>query len=546
MPTTYLSSSGIDQKFTSGPYSGSLVKKGFSNLAGNLVGPDINFFQNFKSGSEEDINTVNEIINCGKYYYRITEDPILCPPGGCAIPILTSAALSSSCTSVYDFKYNVTYNSASAGALRTKIEYSTNSTFSSNTASTDWIDNSSPFTTPINVNNLSNLPLNNTTPVYFRAFNECSPILTSSYSNTLTAICTTPAPAYESFDVFISNQSTRPIYVKRSDASVATLVQSGFTPTYPFSTSKIDFQISIIGAATATPPTRINTGETNAPQYSITASATSNYSSLISTAILPQIDSRVSNDGNYTITIIPPTQQTSTSKTTTLYDLHQLVTSNNLTLTPSLKTVFASIGSSTATNEVIVNIDRTKWNKGGRIDITIKPLTTQYYLYNPPATNTCVLSGTIITLADGSTTPIDNLRVGNRVLSPSILTLPSNNDFDLFNWAINELILTEGTAVVRGNERLQVNEVYSINSGLLVTTSTHQHLFKHNGVWGIKNTSYLMVGDYFYDKNGNEILIESIEIFPGEFTVFNLDVEENDLYIANGILTHNKLAPQNQ
>jgi intein/homing endonuclease len=51
-----------------------------------------------------------------------------------------------------------------------------------------------------------------------------------------------------------------------------------------------------------------------------------------------------------------------------------------------------------------------------------------------------------------------------------------------------------------------------------------------------------MVGDYLSDKDGNEILIESIEILTGEFTVFNLDVEENDLYVANGILTHNPVA----
>jgi intein/homing endonuclease len=51
-----------------------------------------------------------------------------------------------------------------------------------------------------------------------------------------------------------------------------------------------------------------------------------------------------------------------------------------------------------------------------------------------------------------------------------------------------------------------------------------------------------MIGDYLSDKNGEEILIESIEILTGEFTVFNLDVEENDLYIANGILTHNAKA----
>jgi intein/homing endonuclease len=31
-----------------------------------------------------------------------------------------------------------------------------------------------------------------------------------------------------------------------------------------------------------------------------------------------------------------------------------------------------------------------------------------------------------------------------------------------------------------------------------------------------------------------------ISILEGEFTVYDLGVEDNDLYIANGVLTHNK------
>jgi hypothetical protein len=32
-----------------------------------------------------------------------------------------------------------------------------------------------------------------------------------------------------------------------------------------------------------------------------------------------------------------------------------------------------------------------------------------------------------------------------------------------------------------------------------------------------------------------------ITILEGEFTVYDLGVEDNDLYIANGVLTHNKI-----
>jgi len=324
MPTTYLSSSGINQKFTSG-LIGAPVDRSFSNTSGILFGPIISHQQNFKSGSEDDETTVNEINTCGQYYYRITEDPVLCPPGGCAIPILTSAALSSSCNATYNFKYNVTYNSASIGALRTKIQYSTDSTFSSNVTSSDWISNTgtTPML-PINVSNLSNPPLSNYTPVYFRAFNECSPILTSSYSNVITAVCQTapPTPIYEFFNINIYNNTNEVIYLKQSNTSKITQLQPFPAITsFPIDFSKVTFQISIASNATTKPPTRINDGKTNYAQYSITASATSNYSSLITTTITPQIDAL--NDDifytNYKITTVQPSlQTTSTPSSTTI------------------------------------------------------------------------------------------------------------------------------------------------------------------------------------------------------------------------------------
>ena len=151
MPTNtgYLSSSAIDQIFTSGPYSGAFVTSSFSS-GNTLSGPTIDYKQYFISDTLDLISPCTSL----PIYSRISYNPITCPPGGCAIPILTSVALSSSCTATYDYKYNITYNSASSTALYTKIQYSTTSDFSSNTATSSYIDNSSPFISPININNL--------------------------------------------------------------------------------------------------------------------------------------------------------------------------------------------------------------------------------------------------------------------------------------------------------------------------------------------------------------------------------------------------------
>jgi len=539
MPTNtgYLSSSAINQKFTSGPYSGSFVTKSFSNYLNVLSGPTLDYKQSFISGTLDDIAPCIAL----PVYSRVIYDPITCPPGGCAIPILTTVALSSSCAATYDYKYNITYNSASSTALFTKIQYSTTADFSSNIATSSFITNSNPTIPPININNLPSLPSSNYSTVYFRAFNSCSTGNTSSYSDILSASCAVaPTTGYSPFYFELINNTSSSISFKSSSSTFTVATASTFSITS--STQLANLSISLIGSSTVGTKS-ITSGSITRPQYRITASAVSNYSSLISTTIYPLIDV-MGSDGstNFLVTTTAPAFQTSISPTYYIWDIHKSVSSTNLTSTLSNRnTIFAS-DKNDSTTDIIIYIDRHEWTDTGKITFTINPLTTQYYYYNSLKLGTCVLSGTLITLADGSTTSVDNLRGGDRVLSPSILTLPFNNNFNLSNWAINQLVLTEGTAIVIGNKSYKVSEVYSINNGILTTTSTHLHLFKQNDTWRIKTTPYLMVGDYLSDRNGEEILIESIEILTGEFTVFDLDVEENDLYIANGILTHNKIA----
>jgi intein/homing endonuclease len=99
--------------------------------------------------------------------------------------------------------------------------------------------------------------------------------------------------------------------------------------------------------------------------------------------------------------------------------------------------------------------------------------------------------------------------------------------------------LTDDNVKVVSNRSQTVSEVYSINDGKLFTSWDHNHLFKHNGIWKVDKTVNLEVGDSLIDETGKEIIINNIIVMSGQFIVYKLDVEENDLYIANGILTHN-------
>lgn len=179
----YISSSGINQIFTTGPYKGSVVTSSYSN-GNTLSGPTINFAQSFISGTIDELSTCNDTFQ--RYYY----DPINCPIGNCLAPIALSATVAN-CTN-YDYKYYFYFNSSSVAADYSTIEYSTFSDFSSNTGSL-IVTNSVGYTSSINVSNLGLLPIK-TSNVYFRVFNSCSISGTSSYSNIVSASCQTPPP----------------------------------------------------------------------------------------------------------------------------------------------------------------------------------------------------------------------------------------------------------------------------------------------------------------------------------------------------------------
>lgn len=235
--TGFLSSSAIQQNFTSGPYSGSIVTSSYSS-GSILSGPIVNFKQLFISG------TVDNIFACNTNYLRLFYNPAVCPPGGCTIPILTTATPSDCNT--FNGDYNVSYNSGSTTAAYTYIQYSDSPTFSSNVTAS-IVDNSMGLMLPINVNNLPSPPSSYFTSIYFRAYNSCSSGFgTSSFSNVIEANCDTPPPpTFSPFTIQIENMSGRPIIYTSPLGEIT--VYSNNVSTYNFSDSATQFKITLVG-----------------------------------------------------------------------------------------------------------------------------------------------------------------------------------------------------------------------------------------------------------------------------------------------------------
>lgn len=152
----------------------------------------------------------------------------------------------------------------------------------------------------------------------------------------------------------------------------------------------------------------------------------------------------------------------------------------------------------------------------------------------------CVLFGTRIKMANGTTKLVQDISVGDSLASKAILNQTYSEKSELYKWSSTRIDLNDTVVKVISNRSINTNVVYSINDGKFFTSADHNHIYKNNGVWRINKTDRLEVGDSLISENGNEIMINSIVAMTGQFIVYNIDVDNNNTYIANEILTHNK------
>jgi hypothetical protein len=155
----------------------------------------------------------------------------------------------------------------------------------------------------------------------------------------------------------------------------------------------------------------------------------------------------------------------------------------------------------------------------------------------------CHLAGEIITMANGTTKLIENIEVGDNLLSIDFDGLDGNDDRSWLGWKrTQETLASEYTNTVVTSVRVDVfNKYYNINNGLLKITEEHPVLVKDNsGDIYFKHTRDVVASDWLLNESNEWIDITSIELIEtSEFTTYALDVEESDVYFANTVLVHN-------
>tara|TARA_B110000259_G_scaffold47348_1_gene55145 strand:- start:5622 stop:6380 length:759 start_codon:yes stop_codon:yes gene_type:complete len=152
----------------------------------------------------------------------------------------------------------------------------------------------------------------------------------------------------------------------------------------------------------------------------------------------------------------------------------------------------------------------------------------------------CIVGGTLIHVSATETKPVEDL-----ILNEPILTMDGPHNIEVAGGleGIETTTIADNLSyddVLVASIRTQVIGTIDINNGLIKTTAKHLHIVKKSGKWVARQAQTVAVGDYLYHITDGEILVTSVtEDTTTEHTVYKLDIEPNDVFFANGILTHN-------
>jgi len=157
----------------------------------------------------------------------------------------------------------------------------------------------------------------------------------------------------------------------------------------------------------------------------------------------------------------------------------------------------------------------------------------------------CLLFGSMVSKSDGTTTKVEDLNIGDEILSVSLQGSTDESSGDWTNDTFDkDNTFTPHSASVQRVLYEFANSYYNINNGQENITGEHHMLYRQAGNenWVWKTAPTFQVGDFLMDKNGNEVAISSLEpnVNPDGYEVVQLDVEPDDFYIGKTFLVHNK------
>ena len=199
------------------------------------------------------------------------------------------------------------------------------------------------------------------------------------------------------------------------------------------------------------------------------------------------------------------------------------------------------------------NASATNYNK------KILHLTQVEDTYNGTAI-TCFTPDTKLTLADGTQKEIQELAIGDELLS---LRMPNAQTEDEHPVIASEVSYAEYCITELGESEIVTSKIinifcdfsdtYYVINGDIKVTGEHPFFVKipdgyylptegqsSEEFWCWEYVRNLGVGQIMYDKDMKEVPIDTIEEIEKEIEIVNIDVDSNNTYFAEGILVHNK------
>jgi hypothetical protein len=164
----------------------------------------------------------------------------------------------------------------------------------------------------------------------------------------------------------------------------------------------------------------------------------------------------------------------------------------------------------------------------------------------------CLVFGTKVQLANGTEINVEDLEVGDQIKAWVPAGLPDENldpESDEVDWRFYLSNILNGEAQIVTVNDLTYNFAegyFSLNNGLIKATETHPLYVWDNEIeqYKFKNVGDILPGDRlikYTEENGEEeIEITDIELVRQVSEIVTLNVENADVYISNGLISHNK------
>lgn len=158
-------------------------------------------------------------------------------------------------------------------------------------------------------------------------------------------------------------------------------------------------------------------------------------------------------------------------------------------------------------------------------------------------TTLCLTADSPVTLADGTIVEVGDLEEGD-VLSGYSLEGLSDDEYtyDFYSWNTSNLETTAKDVEVVNVIYSFAERYYSINDGEVTATAEHPLLVKDStdDEYRFKQISAIIVDDKLIKGDGTEVSVTTNSLVEGTVEIVSIDVEEQDTYLVNGYITHNK------